>query len=88
VNLRAHYFWALRERFQAGDIALDNDDTPAGALLAAQLCALKWAPTSRGQIKIESKDDMRRRNLPSPDHADALMLAFAPQRRRTEWVAV
>ena len=27
---------------------------------------------------MESKDEMRRRGLPSPDRADALMLAFLP----------
>ena len=31
---------------------------------------------SGGRIKIESKDDMRRRGLPSPDRADALVMAF------------
>lgn len=32
---------------------------------------------SRGRIKIESKDDMRKRGLPSPDRADAMAIAFA-----------
>jgi hypothetical protein len=30
-----------------------------------------------GRIKIESKDDMRKRGLPSPDRADAMAIAFA-----------
>jgi len=30
-----------------------------------------------GRIKIESKDDMRKRGLPSPDWADAMAIAFA-----------
>jgi hypothetical protein len=33
--------------------------------------------TSKGQIKIESEDEMRARGLPSPDRADALAYAFA-----------
>jgi hypothetical protein len=73
LNKRAELYWGLRERFQAGDVDLDPDDDD----LAAQLCALKWKPTSRGQVQIESKEDMRKRGLPSPDDADAVMLAFA-----------
>jgi hypothetical protein len=31
----------------------------------------------RGRIKIESKDDLRKRGLSSPDRADAMAIAFA-----------
>jgi hypothetical protein len=72
ANLRAEGYWGLRETFQDGDIDLDPDDDD----LAAQLVALKYKRTSRGQIQIESKEEMRRRGMPSPDDADALMLAF------------
>jgi phage terminase large subunit len=34
------------------------------------------ASTPRGRIKIESKDDMRKRGLPSPDRADCAAIAF------------
>jgi hypothetical protein len=37
----------------------------------------KWGIDSRGRIKIESKDGMRKRGLPSPDRADAMAIAFA-----------
>ena len=30
-----------------------------------------------GQIKLESKKDMKKRGMPSPDSADALALTFA-----------
>jgi hypothetical protein len=42
---------------------------PIGVLVGAAL--------PRGRIKIESKDDMRKRGLPSPDRADAMAIAFA-----------
>jgi hypothetical protein len=32
---------------------------------------------SKGQIQVETKDQMRARGLPSPDRADALAYAFA-----------
>jgi hypothetical protein len=73
ANARAEWYWGLRERFEAGDIDLD----PADDDLAAQLGAIKYKITSRGQVQIESKDDMRKRGLPSPDRADALMLTAA-----------
>lgn len=73
ANLKAELYWGLRERFQAGDIDIDEDDED----LAAQLVELKYQRTSRGQLKIESKEDLKKRGKPSPDRADALMIAFA-----------
>jgi hypothetical protein len=72
-NLRAELYDALRTRFEQGDIEIPND-----ADLIAQLAAIRVEFTSRGQLKVESKETMRRRSLPSPDKADALLLAFAP----------
>ena len=45
--------------------------------LAAQLGSIKWGIDSRGRIKIESKDEMRKRGLPSPGRADAVAQAFS-----------
>jgi hypothetical protein len=56
-----------------GEIDIDPDDDK----LAAQLGSIKWGIDSRGRIKIESKDDMRKRCLPSPDRADAMAIGFA-----------
>jgi hypothetical protein len=70
---RAEDCWTLRERFEQGEIDIDPDDDK----LAAQLGSIKWGIDSRGRIKIESKDDMRKRGLPSPDRADAMAIAFA-----------
>lgn len=72
-NARAEWYWGLRERFEQGDIDIDPDDDD----LAAQLGSIKYTYTARGQVQIESKDDMKKRGLPSPDDADALMLAAA-----------
>jgi hypothetical protein len=45
-------------------------------VLAKQLVAIKWKMTSNGQIAVETKEEMRKRNLPSPDPADALVYSF------------
>lgn len=70
LNARAEWYWGLRERFEGGDMDIDPDDDD----LAAQLGSLRYRYTARGQVVIESKDDMRKRGLPSPDRADQLML--------------
>ena len=71
ANARAEWWWGLRERFEEGRIAIPPDEE-----LAAQLTSIKYKLPS-GRIQIESKDDMKKRGLSSPDRADTLMLAFA-----------
>lgn len=73
ANARAEWWWGLRQCFEDGDIDIDPDDDD----LATQLGAMKYKYTARGQVLIESKDDMRKRGLPSPDRGDAVMLAKA-----------
>jgi len=43
----------------------------------AELTTPKYKFTSNGKIQIESKDEMRRRGLQSPDVADAFVMTFA-----------
>ena len=73
LNLRAQTFFALRDRLRGGTITL-----PPDAALQAQLVNLHYGYTLTGQIVIESKDELRRRGLPSPDRADAIALLFGP----------
>lgn len=73
LNLRAELYWTLRERAVEGRLALPKDD-----LLLRQLSEIRYRYDSRGRLKLESKDDLKKRGLASPDRADALALAFAP----------
>ena len=73
TNLRAEIYWNLRERFINGEISIPYDGE-----LIGQLATLKYKYNSKGLIRIESKDEMVRRGLVSPDCADALPLAFYP----------
>jgi hypothetical protein len=73
VNARAEDSWTLRELFEQNEVDIDPDDDK----LAAQLGSIKWGIDSRGRIKIESKDDMRKRGLPSPDRADTAAMIFS-----------
>jgi phage terminase large subunit len=77
-NRRSELYWGLAERFKQGDISIPADDQ----LLLDQLTQLKFGYTPRGQIKLESKDDLRKRRpsssrWQSPDRADALCLAYS-----------
>jgi len=71
ANLRAQGYWQLRERFASGTISI-----PADNQLMGELAALRYSYDSQGRILLESKESMRQRGLPSPDKADALMLAY------------
>lgn len=75
ANKRAEMYWHLRELFEQQKLDIDIEDED----LAAQLTSIKWNLTrKKAQIYLESKDDMRRRGLPSPDRADGAMLSAIP----------
>ena len=68
----ASRMWAhIRDLLTAKQISLPRDDD-----LVGQLTTRKYKVDPRGRIRLESKEAMRNRGLPSPDRADALVLAF------------
>ena len=82
ANLRAEGYWRLRELFAAGEIAIPPDQQ-----LVGELVSLRYQHDSRGRVLLERKEDMRKRGVPSPDRADALMLAFLdPPSRPRVWI--
>lgn len=72
LNLRAELWFKLKAWLEARDVSLPKDDH-----LLAELVAVKYKFTSSGKLQIESKDEMRKRGLSSPDRADAVCLTFA-----------
>jgi len=73
-RLRDELYWRLRERFEARKIRIPNDDD-----LIGELTSIRYKPESSGKIKVESKLEMKKRGLSSPNKADALMLTeFLP----------
>lgn len=73
VRLRDELWWELRQRFEHNRISLAS--TPDMQLIA-ELSGIKFAVNDHGKIKVESKLEMRKRNMPSPNKADALMLTM------------
>jgi phage terminase large subunit len=76
ASLRHELWWTLRERFQEGRIEGPIDDVTMG-----QLSSVRYKYDSKHtRPVIESKEDAKKRGVRSPDRAEALMLAFAPDR--------
>lgn len=70
ANMRA-YMWAqLKDWLLMG--AIDKDQR-----LETDLCGPGFKHNNRDQLLIESKEDMAKRGLSSPDDGDALALCFA-----------
>ena len=72
LNLRAELWHKAKAWLEKRDCKLPNNED-----LIAELATVRYQFTSNGKIKIESKDDIRRRGMKSPDMADAFVLTFA-----------
>ena len=72
LNLRVELWFNIRDWLMRRDCSLPKDDT-----LFAELIAPQYDFNSVGKIRMESKQQMRRRGIASPDRADALALSFA-----------
>lgn len=74
LNLRARVWWEVgreNSRLKTWDLSACDDDT------INELCAPEYVILdSKGKVKIEPKVDVIKRLGVSPDHADALLLAF------------
>jgi hypothetical protein len=75
LNLRAFAWWNMRELLNPENgrsIALPPDPT-----LIGELTTPRWMEVAGGKIKIESKEDIKKRNEGrSTDYADAVIMAF------------
>jgi hypothetical protein len=72
ARLRDELWWKTREWFEDRSCKLCDD-----LELISELSEVKYEVNSSGKLKIESKDDMKKRGRKSPDLADAFILTFA-----------
>lgn len=86
ANMRAHMWQKMKDWLLTG--AIDSD-----ARLELDLGGPGYHHDKRDRLVLESKDDMRKRGLDSPDDGDALALTFAQQvapnhtkRKRTRYI--
>lgn len=71
-SLRDELWFAGKEWFQAKDCNLNGDEE-----LGAELIGPRFSYLSSGKIKVESKEDMKKRGVKSPNKADAFLLTLA-----------
>jgi hypothetical protein len=71
-NLRTELIFRVRGWLEQRTARL-----PKNSALLSELTSIRYSFGSTGKVKAESKDDMRRRGLRSPDLADAVFLSFA-----------
>jgi len=80
-NAGAEAYWNLRDYMQTGNDCADLVIAAEGREVerfAAQVSARRYDYDAKGRIRLERKEDMKKRGLPSPDEADAVAMAFAP----------
>jgi len=83
VNLKACFYQELADALERDQIEGLIDETTIG-----QLSGLLYELDSQGRIKIESKEKARARGVPSPDRAEALMLALCKPPQKIEYYTV
>ena len=71
ADKRSAAWWNIRELLANEPVALPPDDR-----LTGDLTAPKWKMTSGGKVKVESKDDIKKRLGRSTDDGDAVVMAF------------
>lgn len=96
INVRAEMWWALRVRFEkAYEYVVEGKEHPYEEMISIpnhpQLIAELSMPLVKytgdgGRIQLESKKDMRKRGVKSPDFGDGLALAFWTPKLKEAWV--
>lgn len=77
-DITSELYWNLRTWFFKHEIALHYDKQ-----LFNELVGRRWGITPAGKIKVESKDEYKKRTGgKSPDRSDSLALAFADRKRK------
>ena len=72
VNKRAEMWCLMRDWIESQPAQIPDED-----LIETDLCGLHYSYDSNGRVKLESKDDAKKRGIKSPDDGDALALTFA-----------
>lgn len=89
-NAKAQAWWLLADRFKATYAAINggafkpedliclDSSMPHIEKLIDELCTPRREYDPSGRVKVESKKDLAKRDVKSPNLADALVMAYAP----------
>ena len=72
INLRGELWGKMKNWLEQRNCVLPKDDD-----LLSDLTAPRYTFNSSGKLRVESKDEMKKRGLASPDLADACILTLA-----------
>lgn len=72
MRMRDELWFLAREWFESRAVSMPMDDG-----LISELVAPSYKIESSGKLKVESKDDLKKRGVKSPNKADAFCLTFA-----------
>jgi len=75
INLRGHMWNQMKKWLREGG-AIPNHPTLCSDLIGPEAYVMATGPHA-GKIYLESKEDMKKRGVASPNYADALALTFA-----------
>lgn len=91
LNIKAQAWWLVADRFRNTYNAVKNgtkynvsemisisSDMPMLTQLIDELCTPKRDFDTGGKVKVESKKDLKKREVASPNLADAFIMAFSP----------
>lgn len=91
-NLKAQTWWSVADRFRnTFDAVRNGTQYPADQLISisshmpnleklkTELSTPKRDFDQNGRVKVESKKDLEKREIPSPNLADAFVMCFAPE---------
>jgi phage terminase large subunit len=91
-NLKAQSWWLIAERFRntynavmkgqsfdESDLISISSDMPNLANLVTELSTPRRKFSKAGKVMVESKEDLSKRDIKSPNDADAFINTFAPE---------
>ena len=91
ANLKAQAWWLVADRFRntynaviKGEVFAEDElisissDMPNLANLVTELSTPRRDFDRTGRVKVESKDDLTKRDIASPNDADAFIMAYSP----------
>ena len=94
LNARAQAWWEVRERFRKTYLAITKGkkypehelisikaDLAHLEVLISELCSPLMF-YQNGKVQVESKKEMKKRGVDSPDHADGFIMAFVTPKKK------
>lgn len=94
-NLKAQAWWTIADRFrntynaivngekfEPEDLISISSDMPGLQNLVLELSTPRRDFAKDGRVKVESKEDLAKRDVNSPNDADAFVMAYAPKKRK------